>query len=117
MQYETAAKWMNLDGSFSSPSEVMTFPVAIPASAKGQSNFTVDRIIGNTDSSSSVTISCKDASGHVIASTTVANVRCYENQKTVLSGNLFTANNGQAPQTFVIKVDTAWNSTVNHQGF
>jgi len=91
----------------------ITFPVAIPASAKGHPNFTVDRITGYPNNYPTyggvVTIACKDANGHLIATTTTGYVPFFMNQKTILSGNLFSS--GTAPQQFTTKIDTTWGST------
>lgn len=111
--YESQGKWMNDNDDYSIPSQVITFPVAIPASAKGQPNFTVDRIIGNTTDAMSVTITCKDINGNIIANTTANNVQFHQNQKTILSGNLFEASGGE---TFTAKIDTAWGTT-QHSNF
>jgi hypothetical protein len=98
-------------------SDVNVFPVAIPASAKGQPNFTVDRLAFSDDLSyyaDNVTITCKDAGGNVLGSATVNPVLIHANQKTILSGNLF---GNSAPQSFTAQIDTAWSSGVTQTGF
>ncbi len=94
-----------------------TYSFAIPASAKGQPNFTVDMLLynntggylGAVDPGKSFTITCKDAGGNVLGTSTANAVAVYPNQKTILSGNLFTGsgNNG-SPQTFTAVADTTW---------
>lgn len=96
----------------------ITFPVAIPPSAKGNPNFTVDRLIGGISQSFHVTLTCKDAGGNVINTVTTNPIFCYANKKTVLSGDLFTGiTTGSLPQTFTVKVDTVWSSVFNQQSF
>lgn len=98
------------------PSGVVNYSEKIPASAIGTTNFTMDRLIGNTAIPYTVIITCFDASHNLIGSATVNNVTTPANMKTILSGNLF----GTPPansQTFTIKIDTAWSNTVNHAGF
>ena len=92
---------------------VANYAMQIPASAKGKPNFVMDRIIGNTDeiNGKTVTITCKDASNHVIATKTVNDVYFKANTKTILSGNLFTGSGGGQSQSFTAKADTAWGST------
>jgi hypothetical protein len=91
------------------PFDSVKFTVAIPAGAKGQPNFTVDRIIGNTATAFTVSIACKDASNHILGSAVATNVVCHSNTKTVLAGDLFGHTGGNS-QSFTVKVDTAWNS-------
>lgn len=106
-----------IDSSFFS-TDTVTFPVTIPSSAIGTSNFTVDRLIGSISQAFSVTITCKDAGGNVINTATASSVTCFANEKTILSGDLFTGiNTGSITQTFNAKVDTAWNSTPNQISF
>jgi hypothetical protein len=87
----------------------------IPVSAIGTTNFTIDRLVA--PGAATVTIMCTDAGNNVVGSATVNNVVVGPNEKTILSGNLF----GGAPpansQTFTVKVDTAWSSTVNQVNF
>lgn len=85
------------------------FSVPIPASAKGQPNFTMDRLIGGFDCP--VTITCKKTDNTVIASKGVQDVYFSPNERTILSGDLFTALAGHnSSQTFTTKIDTAWDS-------
>ena len=77
------------------------FTVAIPASAIGQPNFTVDRLLLGISQGFDITISCKDAGGNVLGTATASSVVINANQKTILSGNLFTGSgNTGSPQTF-----------------
>jgi len=99
------------------PSGIVTYSEKIPAGAIGQANFTMDRIIGNVEIPATVTITCKDASNAIIATTTVNNVRMHVNEKTVLSGNLFSGPPPANSQSFTVSVDTAWSSTINQVGF
>ncbi len=101
----------------STPTASSTFTVAIPASAKGLPNFTLDRLVGDTQDINTVTITCKDAGNNILGTATVNNVVFTNNVKTILSGNLFGGPGGANSQSFTIKVDTAWNSTPLHQGF
>ena len=101
----------------STPTASSTFTVAIPASAKGLPNFTLDRLVGDTQDINTVTITCKDAGNNILGTATVNNVVFTNNVKTILSGNLFGASGGANSQSFTVKVDTAWNSTPLHQGF
>jgi len=97
---------------------------AIPASAKGRSNFTIDILIynnigiyygdGSVHPVQQFTITCKDAGGNVLGTSTANPVAIYPNQKTILSGNLF---NNSAPQSFTAQIDTAWSSGVTQAGF
>ncbi len=99
------------------PSGTVTYAEKIPSGAIGSSNFTMDRLIANTAVPFTVTITCKNTSNAVIGSATVNNVSVQANMKTVLSGNLFGGTPPANSQTFTVKVDTAWSSTVNHVGF
>ena len=104
------------------PTESVSFTVAIPDSAKGKSNFTIDRLIGNCGDNpiyggiSPLNIVCTAADNSVVASTTVQNAYCYANQKTIVSGNLFSGLVGST-QSFTAVVDTAWSSGVTQVGF
>lgn len=94
------------------------FAVAVPASAKGKPNFTMDRLIGNCSFQFPVTITCKAADNSVIASVAVQNVETPPNVKTILSGDLFSALAGHnSAQTFTTKIDTAWSTTTNQSSF
>jgi hypothetical protein len=99
------------------PSNTIRIAVKIPVSAKGHPDFILDKIVGNTFDPFTVSITCTDASHNVIAHASVDNVKTNANIVSVLSGNLFASPPGSSPQSFTVKVDTAWNSTVNHQGF
>ena len=100
------------------------YPFAIPASAKGRPNFTLDILIYNNigiyygdgfvHPVQQFTITCKDAGGNVLGTATVNPVAIYPNQKTILSGNLF---NNSAQQSFTAVVDTAWSSGVTQVNF
>jgi len=87
------------------------FPVAIPASAKGKPNFTIERIIGNCAEQIPVIITCKGPGNTIIATTTVNNVNTTQNRRTILSGNLFGSVPVQGSQTFTVKVDTTWGGS------
>jgi hypothetical protein len=85
------------------------FSVPVPASAKGKPNFTMDRLVGNFDCP--VTITCKKTDNTVIASKSVQDVYFTPNERTILSGDLFTTLAGHnGSQTFTTKIDTAWDS-------
>jgi len=106
-----------LDSAFFFGSDTVTFKVGIPASAKGKPNFTVDRLVGVISQQFSVTLTCKDAGGNIIASATGNSVTCFANERTILSGNLFNGAGGGPSQSFAVKADTAWNSTPNQINF
>ena len=99
-----------------------SYRFALPASAKGRPNFTLDMLIftnaygyiGSVDPGEQFTITCKDVGGNVLGSATANSVAIYPNQKTILSGNLF---NNSAPQSFTAQIDTAWSSGVTQAGF
>ena len=99
--------------------------INIPASAIGKAGLTFDKIVlpGNTfdqfNTGLDIELTSRDASNHVIGTAHVANVKSPPNERTILSGKLFpnTVVNSQPPQTFTVKVDTAWNSTPLRQGF
>jgi len=103
---------------FYGPVGSVSFPVAIPDSAKGKPNFTIDRLIANTNPINGLPINivCTAADNSVIASITVQNVYCYANQKTIVSGDLFSSIAGPT-QSFTAVVDTAWSSGVTQVGF
>jgi len=107
---------------FTDPPESVSFTVAIPDSAKGKPNFTIDRLIGNCGNNpiysglSPLNIVCTAADNSVIASTTVQNVYCQQNQKTIVSGDLFSSL-ASSTQSFKVQVDTAWSSGVTQVGF
>jgi hypothetical protein len=116
---DTEATTLLNDGAFPfpPPSGTVTYSQKIPAGAIGHANFKMDRIIGNTFNPFSVTITCKDASNAVIATTTVHSVSVQKNKKTILSGNLFSGPSPSNSQSFTAKVDTAWNSATNQINF
>jgi len=98
----------------------VTTSVAIPAAAKGNTGFIMDRIVGNNSDATpfTATITCKTAANVVIATKQIDNVTCARNTKTILSGNLFTGSGGSGPtQPFTVKADTAWDSTPNQINF
>lgn len=78
----------------------------------------VDRLIGAISQPFTVTLTCKDSGGNVINTATANSVTCFANERTILSGNLFTGTNtGSVTQGFTAKAYTAWNSTVNQISF
>jgi hypothetical protein len=99
--------------------------VAIPASAKGKPNYTADLLVGPTLPGTQVlTIVCKDAANRVLGSVTIGGTQTSNyalnvqpNVKTVVSGDLFTGTTANSSQTFIVKADTAWNSTPNQVSF
>ena len=100
---------------YGSTQQVITFTEAIPAGAKGKPNFVMDRIIGNTYLPFTVTIVCKTASNQILGTAIANNVSCVANQRTILSGNLFSGSS--STQSFTAKIDTAWNSNSNQYNF
>jgi hypothetical protein len=94
------------------------FSVAIPPSAIGQPNFTVDRLVWGINWGFDITISCKDAGGNVINSTVAKAVVINANQKTILSGDLFSGPGDDGfPQTFTAVADTTWYNGGPQIGF
>ena len=94
------------------------FAVAIPDSAKGKPNFTIDRLIGNCTSQFPLEIICKAADNTNIASTTVQNVTVLADQKTIVSGDLFASLAGHnSQQQFTTKIDTAWGTATTQSSF
>jgi hypothetical protein len=89
----------------------ITFPIAIPAAAKGKANFTIDRIIGSIDQNFNLSITCKDSNGTVIGSGSASGVKCYANKRTVLTGTLFGNTATANSQSFNVKIDTAWGGS------
>ncbi len=89
--------------TFSSPRSYTT-TTTIPDTAIGKTNFKINTIIGNTITPINVTITCLDAANNTLSVTTVPNVSCQKNVKTVLSGKLFA--NASA---FNISVDPTWD--------
>jgi hypothetical protein len=114
---ETINMWANSGTPMGPPSGMVTYSEKIPASATGTTNFTMDRLIGNNQAPFTVIITCKDAGNAVIGTATVNDVTVSANMKPILSGNLFGGTPPANSQTFTVKVDTAWSSTVNHAGF
>ncbi len=104
-----ATNFVNDGGMPSPPGGTVTYSEKIPAGAIGHSNFTMDRIIGNTAVTATVTITCKDSGNQTIATATASNVTIQANTKTILSGNLFSTS--PASQHFTIKADTAWGGS------
>jgi hypothetical protein len=95
-----------------------TFHVAIPASAKGQTNVTFDRLVGGTNYGQDLTLTCKGPGNNVIVSRTYSTITVYDNEKTIALVPLFKdVASPQTGQSFTVKIDTAWSSTVNHQSF
>lgn len=114
--YEDAYSQDLLSGVYMGGPVVHRFAAAIPPSAIGKSNFTMDQLIGNCSFTFPVTITCKAADNSVLASVAVQNVNTPANIKTILSGDLFAAGkNGSL--TFTTKIDTAWSNTTNHASF
>jgi hypothetical protein len=99
-----------LDSAFFN-TRAITFPVAIPAAAKGHANFTIDRLIGAIDQNFDLSITCKDSTGTVIGSGSASPVKCYANKRTVLTGTLFGNTTIQNSQTFTVKIDTTWGGS------
>lgn len=98
-----------------------TFHFAIPASARGTTNFDVDNmLLGGVNFGSDVTVTCIGAGNGVIVSSTYSPVTVFANEKTIMSIDLFRGINtspGSNQQSFTTKVDTAWNSTPNQISF
>jgi hypothetical protein len=96
------------------PTEAFVYTVPIPAAWKGQPNFTVNKIIGNTQNGiNTITLKYKDAGNHIIDTAVINNVQFVNNTKIILSGNLCTTGMGgsTSPQSFTVKADTAWGGS------
>jgi hypothetical protein len=104
---------------FFGPLEGVSFTVAIPDSAKGKPNFTIDRLIGNCSGDGfPLNIVCTAADNSVIASASVPTVYCQANQKTTVSGNLFGAlATSNSQQQFTTVIDTAWGNATTQANF
>ena len=95
--------------------QYFNYAVAIPASAIGQTNFTVDRLVfGNSGSYFDIHLVAEDAVGNVIGTAVAWSVVIPANQKLILSGNLF---NSSYSQTFTASADTTWGSGGPQIGF
>ena len=112
--YSTNAYKSLVDGSsYNFPSATVTHSFPIPASAKSKPGFTVDMILKTSDTY--ITIGWKDSNNKLTVIANTGDVDIIANQTLAMSGYLIPAD--QAPQTFVVKADTAWNSTPNQQSF
>lgn len=108
---EIATHWLNSGTPQpGAPADTTYTTAAIPASEIGQTNFTLDKLVGFAGSNFAVVVTCRDASNHVIARRTASNVTIGTNERTILSGNLFT-NTAPNSQTFTVKVDTTWGGS------
>lgn len=88
--------------------DAYTVITTIPAEAKGHTNYMPPPIeIVNTVSPLEITVSCYDASDNLLASASVNDVSFQVNRKTILSGQIFGADNG-----FTIKVNP-WAPPIN----
>ena len=118
IQYDDAIMFFDkgyLGPGSTSPAAVVA--IKIPDAAKGHP-LTIDKIFGNTLDPVTVDILCKNASGTVLGHAIVNNVLGGQNTKVVIAGNLFNSGNpSSSPQSFTVKVDTAWNNTPLHSGF
>jgi hypothetical protein len=90
----------------------------IPASAKGHTGFTLDRIVSNIYGyyPTYAVITCRDASNHIIAQKVIGGMSFAVNQRTILSGKLFGSGTNPNTSSFTVKIDTAWGGT-NHISF
>ena len=85
----------------------------VSTSALGKPGFTFDKIVGNQLALFNITITARDACNHIIAEAHVNNVQSDPNKKTVLSGKLFNNPPASSPQSFTVKIDTAWGATTH----
>jgi hypothetical protein len=95
----------------SAPIDTAKVCIIIPLAAKGHTNFTIDKLLGGMQTVN-VSIICRDASNNIIGSGSASNVSVKANIKTILSGNLFNGGPTSNTQTFTLKADTAWGSTL-----
>jgi hypothetical protein len=99
------------------PNEELRAPGAmikyvVADTSKGKPNFTMDRIMLNTNSNFYLTISAYDSANSLIASKVVSNIKLTKNQKSILTGTLFGGSTSNAAgSTLPVKADTSWNST------
>ncbi len=107
-KYEDSGYRIDADSSFNTLDNPYTYvkPVTIPDTAVGKTNYKINTIICNTRAPMTVTITCLDASNNTLSVTTVPNVRCQKNIKTVLSGNLFAG-----ASVFQVSFDPTWDPT------
>lgn len=84
----------------------------IPDASKNQPNFKASDILINTVKPFSVVIACLDAANNVIATTTVNNITCQKNRRTILSGKLFGSNTGFDPV-----LNNSWDPIINVVNF
>ena len=97
----------------STPTESFVYTVPIPASAKGKPNFTIDKLIGDTQDINTITLAYKDASNHIVDTAKVINNVVFRNDtKTILSGNMCSGMMNGSQQSFTVKADTAWGSDI-----
>jgi hypothetical protein len=88
-----------------------TFTYPLSASALGTSNYKKSIIMINTITPFTVTIICYDVSKKIIAQSVITNVSLQANTQTILTGNLFAADNG-----FNIGLNQGWDPTsINFQ--
>ena len=80
--------------------------ITIPDTAIGKTNYKLNTIIGNTITPMSVNITCLDAANNTLSVTTVSNVSCQKNVKTILSGKLFAD-----ASVFHVSFDPTWDPT------
>jgi hypothetical protein len=83
-----------------------TYNTAIPAAAKGKTNFIFNNLIGNTITPFSAKIVCYDAAKNVLGTALVNNIICQQNKRTILTGGLFGRQNN-----FTVSLNDTWNAT------
>jgi hypothetical protein len=83
----------------------------MPESAKGHTGFTLDRLVSDTYGyyPTYAVITCRDASNHIIVQKIVGGLWFTVNQRTILSGKLFSSPG--TGQLFTAKIDTAWGGS------
>lgn len=84
----------------------VVYNTAIPAAAKGKTNFTFNNLIGNTITPFSAKIVCYDAAKNVLGTALVNNIICQQNKRTILTGALFGSQNN-----FTVSLNDTWNAT------
>lgn len=105
-QTEAAGLYLTNKNNFYTESRTIDFPLT--AADKGKTNSKYFAYIGNVNSSSSVVIRAYDAANGLISEKTVNNVRCYANQKTLLTGTLFGSTSTNPSSSFTVTVNPTW---------
>jgi hypothetical protein len=107
LSYNTGILPVSTSGDSGKDSVIYT----VPPSAKGHTGFTLDRIVSDTYGyyPTYATITCRDASNNIIVQKIIPGLFFTVNERTVLSGKLFSS--PASGQSFTVKVDTTWGGS------